>query len=225
MRRASVTHYFSICLLLLFPLWVQAQSGAHHIPDRPTIPTGGVVSSMTPAVAARPVDVWFIPLEGFPISTANNLQQTLSNELKLNIRLTLPARDTPNMYLGPGKLLAERVRDQLQIPMRSLPRGSTKTIYIVLAPHDLNQTGSDKGYVYTAHFPEQRLAIISLSRLSDTFYGMTDTPNVTRARLYKMTKMAIGTHYYNLGPTTNLDSVMFSSIDSRYDLDRMGTSF
>ncbi|WP_043589800.1 hypothetical protein [Geminisphaera colitermitum] len=215
--------HFFLSLLTISLLLTLAQSNPRYAPAPSATATSKPPSP--PPSSTRPVDVWLIPLEGFPTSTADELRQTFARELNLNIRMTLPARCTPDMYFSSDKLLADRVRDQLQAPMRTLPGITPRTTYVVLAPADLNQIGSEKGYVYTAHFPEQRLAIISLSRLRDAFYGTRDTPDVTRARLYKMTKMAIGAHYYHLGPTNNLDSVMYSPVETRYDLDRLGTGF
>jgi hypothetical protein len=97
--------------------------------------------------------------------------------------------------------------------------------FIALVADDLNVEGTGQRYVYTAHFPQHHLAIISLARLRDTFYGMRDTPELTGIRLYKITKAAIGARYYRLPPSASLDSVMFSPLLPRYDIDRIGTGF
>jgi hypothetical protein len=48
---------------------------------------------------------------------------------------------------------------------------------------------------------------------------------MTKLRLYKMVKKAIGLHYYGYGRTTDLNSVMYSPIMSLDDLDASGTRF
>lgn len=206
-----------IIALLIFPYWTHAQSPQHAAP--PAAPAAPVTATN------RTVDVWLIPLDGFPEHRAIELQQQLARELGITIRRTLPVNRTPDMYFSRGKLQAEQVRSRISPAIPNLPNTSPRAACIILSPDDLTQAGADRGYVFVAHFPEQRLAILSYSRLLDTFYGMRDTPDTTRARLYKMTKMAIGTHYYQLHPTTNLNSVMYSPVETRYDLDLLGTEF
>ncbi len=56
-----------------------------------------------------------MPLEGFPPEYARELEKRFSAELGLNVRSTVHAGRTPNMFGPSGQMLGERVRDQLRV--------------------------------------------------------------------------------------------------------------
>ncbi|EIP99987.1 putative Zn-dependent protease [Opitutaceae bacterium TAV1] len=226
-------------LAILLPGGVLAQSKPAQPPSRPAVagqaslatptrPQAGPGSSGSPAVvtAGPAVDIWLIPLEGFPPAGATGLQQTFSRELGLIVRVAPPVRREAAMFdTSSGQMIAARVRDSLRAQMLALGNVVPRTAFIALVGDDLNLGDARQRYVYSAHFPQQHLSVVSLARLRDAFYGTRDTPELTERRLYKITKAAIGAQYYRLPPSASLDSVMFSPVSTRYDIDRLGTGF
>lgn len=188
-------------------------------------PTQPRIDPPATAVATKPVDVWLIPLEGFPPPYAWELEQKFSAELGLEVRATVHAGRTPKMFSPSGQMMAERVRDELKVPLERLYDVTPKTVFIVLTRDDLNNEAGGTRFVFATHFPGPRVSVVSMARMTNTFFGQPDSPAMTKLRLYKMVKKAIGLHYYGYGRTTDLNSVMYSPIMSLDDLDASGTRF
>jgi predicted Zn-dependent protease len=178
-----------------------------------------------PAITDKPVDVWLMPLEGFPPEYTRDLEKKFSTELGLNVRATVHVGRTAKMFSPSDQMIAERVRDELRVPLQRLYDITPKTIFVALTLYDLNGEDGGTRFTFAMHFPPERLSIISMARLSDKFFGKTDVPTVTKMRLYKMVKKAIGLQYYGYARSTNLNSVMYSPVMSLDDLDATGTSF
>ncbi len=111
------------------------------------------------------------------------------------------------------------------MPLQRLYDVTPRTIFVVLTRDDLNTEIGGTRFAFAMHFPPQRLSIVSMARLSDAFSGKKDNPAVTKLRLYKMVKKAMGTQYYGYPRSTDLKSVMYSPVMSLVDLDAIGTSF
>lgn len=179
----------------------------------------------TQATNDKPVDVWLLPIEGFPPEYARELEKVFSAELGLRVRATVHTGRTPTMYSPSGQMLAERVRDNLKVPIQRLYNVTPKTIFIALTPDDLNSEDGGTRFVFAMHFPPEHLSVFSTARLNDAFYGKPGNPGKMGFRLYKMVKKAIGLQYYGYRRSTDLKSVMYSPIMSLNDLDAVGTSF
>jgi predicted Zn-dependent protease len=184
-----------------------------------------ITEAVVPSIPDKPVDVWLMPIEGFPTDYARELEKEFSAELGLNVRTTVQAGRTPRMFDPSHQMISERVRDELRIPLHRLYDVSPKTICIVLTRDDLNSADGGTRFAFATHLAPERLSIVSMARLSDSFYGNIDAPAVTKRRLYKMVKKAIGLQYYGYSRTTDLNSVMYSPIMSLDDVDVIGTSF
>ncbi|WP_146180036.1 peptidase [Opitutus sp. ER46] len=212
--------------ILLLLIAITVVSGCATTPSKPEpVASSATKESAQPAIPDKPVDVWLMPLEGFPPEYARELEKKFSAELCLNVRATVHAGRTPKMF-GPSKqMLGERVRDELKVPLQRLYDVTPKTIFVVLTRDDLNSEDGGTRFLFAMHFPPERLSVVSMARLSDSFFGKKDTPEVTKLRLYKMVKKAIGTQYYAYPRSTDLKSVMYSPVMSLDDLDAVGTDF
>jgi predicted Zn-dependent protease len=187
------------------------------IATAPSIPAASIPDKV--------VDVWLMPIDGFPPDYAREMEQTFSAELGLNIRTTVHAGRTQQMFGPSQQMISERVRDELRVPLHRLYDVGPKTVIIVLTPDDLNNADSGLRFTFATHLSPEHLSIVSIARLSDSFYGGIDAPAVTKRRLYKMVKKAIGLQYYGYSRKTDLNSVMYSPIMSLDDIDIIGTSF
>ena len=177
------------------------------------------------AISDKPVDVWLMPLEGFPPDYARELEKKFSTELGLNVRASVHAGRTQKMFGPSRQMISERVRDELKVPLHRLYDVTPKTIFVVLTRDDLNGENGGTRFVFATHFPPERLSVISMARLSDSFFGKPDSPEVTKLRLYKMVKKAIGLQYFGYARATDLKSVMYSPVMSLDDLDAVGPNF
>ncbi len=182
--------------------------------------------SVHPANAAdRPVNVWLIPLEGFPENVTRKLESQFAAELGLRVRSTVHAGRTPKMFGPSGQMIAERVRSELLVPVQRLYDVTPKTAFIVLTKDDLNSKDAGTRFVFARHFHDDRLSIVSSARLHESFFGNLEQAGLTDLRLYKMVKKTIGLQFYGYPRSTDLKSVMYSPVMSLQDLDDHGTAF
>lgn len=211
---------------ILLLIAVAVLLGCATTPNKPEpIASSAPKEPAQPVIPDKPVDVWLVPLEGFPPEYARELEKKFSAELGLNVRATVHAGRTPKMF-GPSKqMLGEHVRDELQVPLQRLYDVTPKTIFVALTRDDLNSEDGGTRFTFAMHFPPQRLSVVSMARLNDAFFGKKDTPAVTQLRLYKMVKKAIGLQYYGYPRSMDLKSVMYSPVMSLDDVDAIGTNF
>jgi len=208
----------------LIPRALAMQSSSSNPQELITYPPEKVEISQ-PAISDKPVDVWLMPLEGFPPEYTRELEKKFSAELGLNVRATVHAGRTAKMFSPSGQIIAERVRDELRIPLQRLYDITPKTIIVALTLDDLNGEDGGTRFAFAMHFPPERLSVVSMARLSDKFFGKIDVPSITKLRLYKMVKKAIGLQYYGYARSTDLKSVLYSPVMNLDDLDAAGTSF
>jgi predicted Zn-dependent protease len=201
-------------------------------------PVGGNVQNTMPAVQKteapnpatavadeRPVDVWLVPMEGFPQHYAIELGQKLSAELGIKIRPTVSAARTKTMFGANGQIMADRVFREMEVALRRLYDTSPKTIYIILTDDDLNFEKSPWRFCFVAGWDGVPVVIVSLARMKNSFAGYPDDPNLTKLRLYKMVKKQIGLLYFKKSRSARLNSVLYSPVMGLEDLDAIGTDF
>lgn len=171
---------------------------------------------------ARLVDVWLIPLEGFPNGYVTDLTERLTKDTGLYIRATVAAGRSPTMYFPDGKQMdSSKVISGLRPAISRLSYSTTpKTAYIILTTDDINQSDRSLRFVFASTHPEYQTAVVSIARMQ-----MDQSPTLTKLRLFKMTKKAIGTLYYHHPRNTDMSSVMYSPIMGVDDLDMIGTAY
>lgn len=171
---------------------------------------------------AQPVDVWLMPLEGFPNDYVTDLIERLTKDTGLRIRATVAAGRSPAMAFPDGNQLnSGKIIGELRPAMARLSYSATpKTAYIILTTDDINQGDRSLRFVFATTMPEYNAAVVSIARMQ-----MDQTPVLTKLRLFKMTKKAVGTLYYHHPRNTDMNSVMYSPIMGVDDLDMIGTDF
>ena len=176
------------------------------------------------AIPDGPVDVWLMPLDGFPHAMVTSLARRLSSELHINVRASTHAGTNRQMYSENGQMISEQVLHEIEPAISRLYDITPKTAYIVLTATDLNGADGTTRFVFATHFTGKK-SVVSMARLSDAFFGESERPKVTEERLYKIVKKSIGIQYYGFPRSTKLESVMYSPVMSLDDLDASGTEF
>ncbi len=213
------THAIPLIMLMVFLAGCQ-QPTAMTLPPAPTGPASPATTSIE-----RPIDVWLLPIEGFPPELTDYLRSTFSRELPLNIKASVQTGRSAKMF-GPNRqMIAEQALAELQTAISRLYDVTPKTVFIILTADDLNGAGGGTRFVFAQHFHQARVSIVSIARLRDSFFGGTDSPAQTKTRLYKMVKKSLGLQFYLYDRSTELRSVMYSPINSLDDLDASGTQF
>ncbi len=206
------------------PVPIAAPSAPLAAPSPPPTPVPAAATIPATAVPDGPVDVWLVPLDGFPHGMVTSLARRLSSELHLNVRACAQAGTNRQMYGGNGQMISEQVLREISPALSGLYDTTPKTAYIILTAVDLNGADGTTRFVFATHFT-QRKSVVSVARLSDAFFGRPDRPDATAERLYKIVKKSIGLQYYDLPLSTQRESVMYSPIMSLDDLDTVGTAF
>ncbi len=191
----------------------------------PPIPASTASASSATTSNERPIDVWLLPIEGFPPELTEYLRSTFARELPLNIKASVHTGRSAKMFGPHRQMIAEQVLAELQTAISRLYDVTPQTVFIILTADDLNGAGGGTRFVFAQHFHRTRVSIVSVARLRDSFFGGTDSPARTRTRLYKMVKKSLGLQFYHYDRSTELHSVMYSPINSLDDLDASGTQF
>jgi predicted Zn-dependent protease len=195
-------------------------------PPPPAVAQSATVTPVTTTVPdeppARPVDVWLMPLEGFPNGYVTDLIERLTKDTGLYIRATVAAGRSPSMAIPNGSQLnGEKIISELRPAMSRLSYSATpRTTYIILTTDDINQGDQSLRFVFSTTIPQYNAAVVSIARMQ-----MDQTPVLTKLRLFKMTKKAVGTLYYHHPRNTDMNSVMYSPIMGVDDLDMIGTDY
>jgi predicted Zn-dependent protease len=182
------------------------------------------IAVLPAAIPEGPVDVWLMPLDGFPRAMVTSLARRFSSELHINVRASTHAGTNRQMYSASGQMISEQVVRELSLAISRLYDTTPKTAYIILTSADLNGADGTTRFVFSTHFPG-RISVVSAARLSDAFFGRPERQQITEERLYKIVKKSIGLQYYELPRSTKMQSVMYSPIMSLDDLDAVGTTF
>lgn len=195
-------------------------------PPSPSVAQPAAVPSVITPIPdeppTRPVDVWLMPLEGFPNSYVTDLIERLTKDTGLYIRATVAAGRSPAMAFPDGNQFnGDKIISELRPAMSRLSDSATsKTAYIILTTDDINQSDRSLRFVFATTIPQYNAAVVSIARLQ-----MDQTPILTKLRLFKMSKKAVGTLYYQHPRNTDMNSVMYSPIMGVDDLDMIGTDF
>jgi predicted Zn-dependent protease len=181
-----------------------------------------VVDTFSEEPAPRPVDVWLIPLEGFPNNYVTDLVERLTKDTGLRIRATVSAGRSPAMAFPDGNQFnSDKIISELRPAMAGLSDSATpKTVYVILTTDDINQGDRSLRFVFAVTEPQYNVAVVSIARMQQD-----QTPVLTKIRLFKMTKKAVGTLYYHHPRNTDMNSVMYSPIMGLDDLDMIGTDY
>ncbi len=165
-------------------------------------------------------DIYFMPFEGFDIGLANGLAKKLSDELKLNIKVSKPLTIPENAVLDyRSQYWAGKLANVVDFTAGKVLDVKGKTIYIGLCQGSICDPTENLPYVFTALFPFG-VSVVGTEEMrenvSEKRYNM---------RLYKVIKRTIGLMHYKYPRSENIKSVLFSPMMTMYDLDSIGTHF
>ncbi len=185
-----------------------------------------ILVTAPPIPSLKPVAVYLLPLDDFPFEYASQLARTLSEDLKINVRASLP--------MGTSNLLP--FSDGTQYPAEDIIEGAYKvgmrlsdraehSALIALTVRDINDRSRQLRFVFAQHDKSKHTSVISTARMR---YGTSTQPataDMTFLRIYKMIKRTIGDQYLELPRSGNINDIMYSPIMSLNDLDVLGIQY
>jgi predicted Zn-dependent protease len=105
---------------------------------------------------------------------------------------------------------------------KALPEASPRTYYVILTTHDINSRSQNFRFQFSSHSPMLNASVVSLARLLTYSNGNAILDDAAAARLYKMTKRAVGEMRLGWKRSADTQDLMYAPIMSIEDLDRIG---
>lgn len=175
-------------------------------------------------VRGGPVDIYVIPLEDFPPAAAAALAKRMDTEFNLHTRVTAPLDGGKLVPHNLSQFYGEDILHLAADTIRALPDRGEKTIYILYTKRDLNGRDSKTRFLFAQSFVDWRLSVISSHRLYWDYRWVTPSETLT-GRIWKMSKRAVGEHYYRLPRSSEVQDIMYAPLLSPDDIDKIGNDF
>ncbi len=150
---------------------------------------------------------------------SNNL--STSHNLSSKVTSTLPISEL-SINTSTNQIDAGSIAQNAQelITLNNLSGG--RKAFIVLTTYDLNYLNSGLSYVFSAHYEQISLSVISVARADPQNYNLPADDSLKTNRLMKLINKSIGLNYYAYPTTTDINSVMYGPVMSPDDLDAAG---
>ncbi len=174
----------------------------------------------------EPAAVYLIPLDDFPYDYASQLAGTLSKDLGLNVRATLPM-GTADLSPFPDAAqysVEDIIENASKVGSRLLDSGE-RSATIALTSRDINDRSRTMRFLFAQHDKGRRTSVISAARMRYGTPAAPATPDKIFLRIYKITKRTIGEQYLGLSRSGNINDLMYAPIMSLDDLDALGMQF
>jgi predicted Zn-dependent protease len=184
------------------------------------------LASAQPFPRASPIDnvaVYLIPSEGFPEELSATIARTLTKDTGLWVKssLRIPATDMSPLP-GTNQYAADDFFAKVLPRAKALPEASPRTYYVILTTHDINSRSQNFRFQFSSHSPMLNASVVSLARLLTYSNGNAILDDAAAARLYKMTKRAVGEMRLGWKRSADTQDLMYAPIMSIEDLDRIG---
>lgn len=174
----------------------------------------------------KPVAVYLLPLDDFPFDYASQLARTLSEDLKINVRASLPMGTSDLSPFSDGtQYPAEDIIEKAYKVRVRLSDRAEHSALIVLTMRDINDKSRQLRFLFAQHDKSKQTSVISTARMRYGTPTQPATADMVFLRVYKMTKRTIGDQYMELPRSGNINDVMYSPIMSLDDLDALGIQY
>ena len=174
----------------------------------------------------KPVDVWIVPVLGFPDAYTKDLVARLTEDDSIHVRSSLDAGISDSLFFPDNKQMrSEKALIEFSRILPSLSNAKPNTVYIFLTAYDLNEEDRRFRFLFAKNNSQSRMAIISIARLRLNQDGPNEVPSITKLRLFKMAKRQIGELFYGYSRNTDPSSVMYSPLMGLDELDMIGTKY
>jgi len=174
----------------------------------------------------QPVAVYLLPLDDFPYDYAAKLANILSDDLKINVRASLPMGTSGLVpFEGGNQYSADNIIEKAYLVGLRLLDKAENCILIALTTRDINDGSQQLRFLFSRHQKQNHTSVISVARMR--FDMKTESVNAERVflRIYKMTKRTIGDQYLELPRSSNIEDIMYAPIMSLSDIDALGIEF
>jgi len=186
-----------------------------------------LISSVSCAIELKnnpdEVDVYVVPMDDFPEDIAASVANFMAEDMKLWVKASVKLGDLhANKLVGTNQLMMEDVIEKSQKIIRRFGDAKKDTYFLILTTKDINSKQGSLRFLFSGHNKELNTSVVSLHRLMNYSNNNPVFDDLSKIRLYKIMKRAIGEMYYGWKRTTNILDIMYAPIMSLNDLDQIG---
>lgn len=179
-----------------------------------------------PEPMAPTIDVYLVPVDDFPYPFSDQLARTLSKELNLSVRASLPMGVADlNALPNSSQLACDDIISQAHEVGLRLPNRSPKFVVIALTTRDINDRSQSLRFLFAQNHRPTHTSVISVARMFASTPSTKGTQEQVSMRVYKMVKRAIGEQYFGLSRSADITDIMYAPIMSLEDIDAMGFGY
>ncbi len=169
------------------------------------------------------VDVYIVPMDDFPLGGANQIAKIMSDDMNLWVKSSVRLGNLHSSKLpGTNQLIFEDIISKSNSIFRSFGDVGENTYFLILTTRDINSGAGVLRFLFSGHDKELNVSVISLQRLVNYKDGKAVFDEISKMRLYKMMKRAIGEMHYGWKRTIDKQDIMYAPIMSLKDLDKLG---
>lgn len=184
------------------------------------IPLGNSIHSTVDA------KVVLIPMEGFNVEEVDEIAGSIEMRQKLYVRTyTTMGKNTEMFDAEKGQFISEEIAKVAWEVLQNNGDANSGKAIIVLTKNDINSRDSRMRYVFSSHFSQAKLSVISTARIDPANYGQLSDKMLIMRRLAKLIDKSLGLNLYGYAIGTDKKSVMYGPIMSPSDLDSIGDSY
>lgn len=176
--------------------------------------------------SSESVGIYLVPAWGSESKVMRYLENTLAQQHNVRVQVTTDmGLDRHHFDSEHQQYIAEEIyKSTLEIAKR-LRQGQVGQLspVIVVIPNDMNSEAFRFRYLFSLHFFQEKISVISLARINPTNYGNKPNVNLTSERALKLINKALGYHIYSYKPSSDINNVMYGPIMGVSDLDRVNS--
>ncbi len=169
----------------------------------------------------EPIGLYLIPVFGADRSIVADLEKRLQKQHGVRVKATTDmGLDAEHFDVEHQQFIADEIAKSATVILNRL-RGNSKTPAIVIIPGDMNDKDFRLRYIFSMHFFNDQITVMSLARIDPRSYRQPVNHDLVVDRATKLINKALGYHMYGYKASSDIGNVMYGPIMGLDDLDRV----
>ncbi len=169
----------------------------------------------------EPIGLYLIPVFGADSSIVADLEKRIQKQHGIRVKAsTEMGLGAEHFDTAHQQFIAEEIAKSASVILNKL-RGNSKTPAIVIIPGDMNDKEFRLRYIFSMHFFNDQLTVMSLARIDPRSYRQPANHELVLDRATKLINKALGYHMYGYKASSDVGNVMYGPIMGLDDLDRV----
>lgn len=172
------------------------------------------------------IGIWLIPVFGADSSIVADLEKRLQKQHGVRVKATTEmGLDAHHFDEVHQQFIADRIAHSAVVILNKLRGAYSKAPAIIIIPGDMNDEDFRLRYIFSKHFFNDRLTVMSLARIDPRSYRQPTNHDLVLDRATKLINKALGYHMYGYKASSDVGSVMYGPIMGLEDLDSVNIWF